>query len=87
MFDLRLVIGHYRAKLLAQLGEFDGHGAIDEGMTVDVGNVVCQGSRSKRQFIDICRFKEKVLLEVPRAHVMGQVAEQSVSERIVAKVL
>ena len=87
VFAAPFLIGHHGAELLAQFRELDGHGAVDEWVAMNIGNIVRQRSCSECQFIDVGRFEKQILLEFAGAHIMRQVAEQMASEGIVAHIL
>src|ERR1035441_2181281 len=81
------VEGHGGPVLPRQRGVCDANGQIDVGMSVDVGNVVGERSQSESVLIEVLRIAEHRQNEVAGADVMCQIAEDMITEGIVANVL
>ena len=73
--------------LLRQLGEFHGHDAIDNRMPAVVRRVVGECAQGKSVFVEVRGLLNHNYDEVSTTHVVHQVAEILVAERIVAHVL
>ena len=65
----------------------DGNSLIDGWVAVDVGRIVRQRAQGKGILVRVLAFAHQLDNEVPAAHIMHQVAEVLVAERVVSKVL
>src|ERR1035437_5084138 len=81
------VEGHCGPVLSRQRGVFDANRQIDVGMSIDIGNVVGERSQSESVLIEVLRIAEHRQNEITSADIVCQIAEDVITEGIVANVL
>src|ERR1051326_1892751 len=83
-----LVISDHITVFAPQLGVFNRNRRVHgDRMPLTVSRVMSHGAKSKRVFIAVFRFLEKVENEIAASNVVHQVAEELAAERVVAHVL
>src|ERR1019366_6542426 len=81
------VEGHGGPVLARPRGGGDANRQINVGMSVDVGNVVGERSQSESVLVEILRIAEHRQNEVTGADIVCEIAEDMITEGIVANVL
>src|SRR5205085_3218793 len=82
-----IFIGHDAAIFLPEIGVKQGNGAIYGAMPIVIRGIMRQCPQREGVLVEVLRISKQSSYELPAAHVVCQITEETAAMRVIAKVL